>query len=156
MSAPDRFVDRTSADIDAHRGHLRMRVLRAANALEEMGAIEVDVAVSSSGEGFHVVGYFDRALTNEERFSWRAAWGDPKRVHADEQRLAAGHRIDTNWREKGENDGERQVFDTPEEALQYVEQTRWSDYDRAKALQNDGRRSLRDDYIPHTRGVQRV
>jgi len=148
------YASRVTIDIDSYVRSPRTRVLRAYHGLQQAGADDVEVAVSSSGGGFHLVGYFAEPLATETKLRIRENLGDdPKRIHMDRQRAARGLPTQTMWSEKGGNEGQRQVFDTPEDALTHVEATGRTAHQRAKAIQNYGHRALKDDQIPHLKGV---
>lgn len=145
-------VSRITIDIDSYHRDVRMRVLRAYHGLQNLGATDVKVAVSSSGKGFHVVGYFDRHIPTEEKFNIRENLNDdPNRLKMDRERAERGLPTQTMWSKKEGNDGERYVYDTAEEALQHVEATSRSPHERMNTLQNHGRKALRDTEIPHTK-----
>lgn len=64
-----------ATDIDALRGYFGLR---------DAGAVDVEIRVSSSGDGFHVRGWFDGQPVAETVEKLRLAHGDhPKRVHLD-------------------------------------------------------------------------
>lgn len=148
------YISRITIDIDSHVRTPRLRVLRAVSGLRQAGADDVEVAVSSSGEGFHIVGYFEQHVPTEQQLRIRENLNDdPNRIQMDRQRAERGLPINTMWGKKGSNEGERYVFETPEDALAHVEATSRSDYERAHGLANHGRKSVTDMEIPHTKGV---
>lgn len=143
------YTSRVTVDIDSHVRTPRIRVLRAERALERAGA-DVHVAVSSSGQGYHVVGMFERHVSPYEQVQMRRTLADdPNRIKMDIQRMQKGLPSQTMWTDKGTRDGTRQVFDCADDAIEYVERTRMSDYARAKSLQNHGHKALRDGEIAH-------
>jgi hypothetical protein len=156
LDDPPAVASRVTVDIDSYHSQSRLRVQRAYHGLARAGAETVEVAVSSSGTGYHVAAYFDEPLTTAEKESLRMTYGDdPKRALMDRIRSRHGLVQNVMWSEKSSNEGERQVFDTPEGAIEYVERTRAADADRMRALVNHGRRSLIDAEIPHTREMDR-
>lgn len=147
-------ISTISVDIDAYKRNVRLRVLRAESGLEQAGAYETLVAVSSSGEGFHVVGYFDEHVPQEAQFRIRENLNDdPNRLRMDRQRAERGLPIGTMWTHKGGNEGVRAEYDTAGAALQHVEVTARTDYERVKGLQNRGRKEIQDLEIPHTANI---
>ena len=146
---------RVSVDIDSHVPSVEIRVLRAYHGLYEHGATDVTVAVSSSGTGFHVVGAFDEPLAQETKFEIRENLNDdPNRLKMDRQRAERGLPTQTMWSRKDSNDGERQVFDTADDALNHVELTRGGAHAHAKRIQNHGHKAVTDARIPHTKAIE--
>lgn len=149
-------ISRISVDIDSYVGSPRVAVLKAYHGLQNHDAVAaVDVHVSSSGEGFHLVGRCDEHVGVQERLRVRRTLGDDeKRVHLDEQRAARGLPIGTMWASKGSREGERQSFSDVEAAIEYVERTSRSDLERARGLDERGHREVMDAEVPHTRCVR--
>lgn len=149
------YRTRVTVDIDHYAGTPRLRVLRAYNALQRAGAKEVLVAVSSGGLGYHIEARFAREFTDEaaERFR-RTLADDSKRVDMDVERSEYEHTDNVFWHQKGDNEGERQVFETPGDAFEYVSQTRRSDHERARALCLYGHKGVTDTVVPWPSNVR--
>lgn len=141
------FASRVTIDIDGYVPAMRLKALRAWHMLA--CADERAVAVSSGGQGLHIEGRFDDPLTDAQKERLRRELhDDPARTRMDIERMACGHTGNVFWYEKGGNDGERQSFPTLEDALQYIEMTRRSDYRHAKALANRGHRAVQAAHQP--------
>lgn len=147
-------VSRVSIDIDGHFQNPRLLVLKAVQGLKQAGATETKVAVSSSGEGYHVVGHFDHYVPPGEKLHIRRQYGDDgNRRLMDDQRADIGHPTGTMWRKKGGNEGERVEFETVDEAFGHTALSQdWSE--KAKAIQQHGHKAVRDALVPHSRGVK--
>lgn len=155
MSPSQQYASRVTIDIDSHVPATRVRVLRAVYGLRDAGAAEVDIAVSSSGEGYHIVGWFDEYLDPEAKRTLRKDLNDDgNRERMDEQRGPRGLPENTMWTEKDGNEGERQTFTTVEDALRHVARTSRTDHERARSLANHGRKAARDCEISRTHAVQ--
>lgn len=143
------FRTRLTIDIDHYVRSPRVKLLRAYHGLLRAGADEVVVAVSSGGEGYHLEARFRDEMDDEAAERIRRHFGDDaKRTMMDVERAEYGHTSNVFWTEKGDNEGTRQVFESPEDAIRYVEATRKRDYERARALQLYGRKSVQDTVIP--------
>lgn len=148
------YASRITIDIDSYVSNPRLRVQRAYHGLHNAGAADVEVAISSSEAGYHVVGYFEQPVSLVDQFAIRENLNDdPNRLKMDRQRAARGLPINTTWSHKAGNEGERTVYTGLEEALRHMERTRQTDYTRMKTLQNHGRKALRDTEIPHTKAI---
>lgn len=154
MTSP---ASRVTVDIDSHVPNTRLRLLRAVNGLQDAGAYDTEVATSSSGTGFHVVGYFDEHVPVREQLRMRANLNDdPNRLQADRQRAARGLPINTMWTSKGGNEGERTVHDTVDDAIAHKDAHTRSDTDRMRDIQNKGHKARIDGHTPALRNIQRV
>lgn len=146
MNAP---TTRITIDIDSHVQNPRLRLLRATNGLQRAGATDVEVATSTSGTGFHVVGFFDEHVPLETQFQIRRNLNDdPNRIQMDRQRALRGLPINTMWTTKDGNEGERQVFDTVDDAIEYAETNVRTDKQRLNSIQNRGHKAIQDGQIP--------
>lgn len=142
------YRTRITLDIDHYVRSPRVRLLRAYHGLQSAGATDILVAVSSGGRGYHVDARFPEDLADDAVERLRRLYADDaNRTHMDVERAAYGHTADIFWTEKSTNEGTRQVFTTPEDAIAYVEQTRKRDYDRARALQLYGHKAVTDGVI---------
>lgn len=143
------FRTRITVDIDHYVPSPRLKLLRAYNDLQRAGATEVKVAVSSGGTGYHIEGRFAERLADDEQERIRRTLADDSnRVHMDVERMSHGHTGNVFWYTKSSNDGVRQEFMTPEDAIDYVSQTRKSDHARARALQIHGHKAVTDTTLP--------
>lgn len=143
------FRTRITVDIDHYVPSPRLKLLRAYNDLQRAGATEVKVAVSSGGTGYHVEGRFAEKMPDDAQERIRRTLADDhNRVFMDVERMGVGHTGNVFWYTKSTNDGVRQEFETPEDAMDYVSMTRKSDYDRARAMQLYGHKSVKDTSIP--------
>lgn len=133
---------RVTVDIDAYGPNWQLRAVRAYHNLAHI-ADRVDVTVSSSWNGIHLVGWFDALLEDDEIERLRRTLSDDgNRVKMDEVRGEHGHPTQVLWTSKGSRDHEaQQDFEDIYDALEFVEHQR-SDYERVHDLANDGRRSI--------------
>lgn len=90
------YASRVTIDLDAGQ-NLRLRVLRAYYGLARL-ADSVDVRVSSSGKGVHLIGWFENRLTDETQQRLRESLcDDPNRIALDEMRRGVGHTTGVLW-----------------------------------------------------------
>jgi|GEM_PF-1036532 hypothetical protein len=142
-------ASRITVDIDSHVPNPRLRLLRAKQGLERAGAFEIEYATSSSGTGFHIVGYFDEPLARETQFQIRENLNDdPNRLRMDRQRAERGLPINTMWDHKDGNEGSRQVFETVDDVIRFAETNTQSTKGRLNAIQNRGHKAIIDEEIP--------
>lgn len=139
---PERGVSRVTIDIDSYHPQWQLTAVKAVYNARAAGAVEVDVRVSSSGEGIHLVVWFDRLLTAEAKARLRELWGDdPHRRDMDAVRGEHHHTTNVLWSEKGDQHAERH-YDDIWHALESIEtQTR----DLASiphGFANDGRKAV--------------
>jgi hypothetical protein len=117
-------ASRVTLDIDAGPS-FALRARKAYHGLRD-AADEVEVRVSSSGEGLHLVGWFSDRLDDDQKERLRRTLGDDaKRIDMDEMPTWRRERSVNNvlWAEKGTNDtaaisGE---YDTLSDALAAVQ-----------------------------------
>lgn len=139
----EHYASRVTVDLDDH-GDLELRAVRAYHYLLD-AADGVDVHVSSSGEGIHLVGYFRRSLSFAERIRHRRQAGDdPRRVDMEVQRWHNGLDVDVIFSQKdtaGAGDDlatkERRYADVWD-ALDAVRANKQDPSERIAALANDG------------------
>lgn len=141
------YADRFTVDLDDH-GDLHARAVRAWYYLRDV-ADAVDVHVSSSGGGLHFVAYLEATMPFHKKVEHRRTAGDdPRRVDMEIQRWHAGLQVDVIFCQKDGGPGEgakvkdrrfRDVWD----ALDAID-ARADDYDRMKALANEGHRGAPD------------
>jgi hypothetical protein len=95
-----RRVSRVTLDIDGHVHSFELRAVRAYYALQQW-ADEVDVSISSSGEGIHLIGWFSERLDDEQKRRIRRNLGDdPNRIRLDRMRGQVGHTRNVLWTRK--------------------------------------------------------
>jgi hypothetical protein len=139
---------RITIDIDSHVQNPRLRLLRAVHGLEQVGAYHTEVATSSSGKGFHVVGHFDDRIPLDEQFRIRENLNDdPNRIKMDRQRAEKGLPINTMWHSKGGNEGERTVYDTVDDAIDAADAATRTYKERLNGIQNHGHKAVTDAHI---------
>ena len=148
------YRTRVTIDIDHYVSTPRLRLLRAYHNLLHAGATEVKVAVSSSRRGYHVEGLFAEELSDDEQVSIRRNLADDSnRIYMDVERSAIGHTSNVMWFTKSTNDHVRQQFDTPEDAINYVSETRKGDPQRVRAIANHGHKAMNDSSMPRPSNV---
>lgn len=148
MSLPPKpYQSRVTIDIDSYAHAPEYTLTRAYHGLVNAGAEDVVVAVSSSGEGFHVEAGFMERLDDEQKQRLREQYGDDKkRVAVDEHRELTSQ---TMFNSKSGRETTRQVFSNPWDAIEYVRECARTDAERVRALANDGRRILGPDIPKH-------
>lgn len=92
---------RVGFDIDGDEAGWRLRARRAYHALSR-DAAEVEVRISSSGEGLHLIGYFEQSLSDAQKDRYARTYGDdPTRTDLDVERRRHGHTTNVHWTTKG-------------------------------------------------------
>jgi len=90
---------RVTVDLDAPDAR-PIQAIRAYHALQQ-AAERVDVRISASGTGLHLVGYFTERLTDDQKARLRRDLGDDvKRLELDTLRRRHGHMTQVLWTEK--------------------------------------------------------
>lgn len=148
------YRTRVTVDIDHYDRVPRLRLLRAYHNMRHAGATEVKVAVSSGGKGYHVEGLFSQRLSDEDQIKMRRNFcDDSNRIYMDIIRARYGHTDNVMWYTKSTNDGVRQRFETPEDAMNYVSMTRKTDAERAAALVKYGHKAVKDTSMPQQKNL---
>jgi hypothetical protein len=94
------YQSRVTVDIDSHHLDWRLRAVRAYYELART-ADEVDIRISSSGEGLHLIGWFSSRLAAEGKTRLRRHLADDSnRVRLDELRGGVGHTTNVCWTSK--------------------------------------------------------
>lgn len=134
---------RVTVDIDP-KGNWQLRAVRAYHNLAYV-ADEVEVSVSSSWSGIHLVGWFDELLADDEIERMRRSLADDgNRVWMDEVRGEVDHPTQVLWTAKGRRDNDAQEgFQSVYDALEFIEHQQ-PDYERVHDLANEGRKSITD------------
>lgn len=114
-------ASRVTLDLDGHVPAFRLQAIRAYHGLER-AADEVEVRVSSSGQGLHIIGWFSERLSDAEKDALRRSLGDdPRRTELDS--LPTWHRSravsNVCWTRKGGETPEMD-FDDVYDALDYI------------------------------------
>ena len=90
---------RVSVDLDAPEAR-PIQAIRAYHALQQ-AAERVDVRISASGTGLHLVGFFAQRLTDDQKERLRRDLGDDvKRIELDTLRRRHGQMTQVLWTEK--------------------------------------------------------
>jgi hypothetical protein len=114
-------VDRVTVDVDGTFPDYEQRALTAYYNLRASGAEAVEVRVSSSHEGIHLIAWYDERLGREARLRIRESVADDyNRVRMDHERGRHGHTTGVCWREKSSRDGEAFRVAGIDEALSYT------------------------------------
>jgi len=113
-----RYESRVTIDVDGH-GRWEIRALRAYYDLLRW-CDRVDVRISSSGDGLHLIGWTTDSLTLDERLDIRRYLSDDRhRVRMDEKRGEVGHTTGVCWTEKRGRAADTD-FDDIEAALSHI------------------------------------
>lgn len=113
------YASRVTVDIDSHFHDWQLRAIRAYYALKR-AADDIEVRISASGEGIHLVGWFDGPLTQEQKSRLRRSLlDDTNRIDADAERGAVGHTTNVLWTEKGGEKADKD-FDDIHDALAHI------------------------------------
>lgn len=122
---------RVTIDIDGYIPNFRMKALAAYYGMRRE-ADEVEVRVSSSRTGIHIVGWFDEYISDERKDALRRELADDdKRLLLDHIRGKEGHTTNVLW----EPDS---VWDDIESALAYIE----GHWDPVRSFERDVKRGL--------------
>lgn len=149
------YRTRVTVDIDHYVPTPRIRLLRAYYNMLNAGATEVKVAVSSSRRGYHVEGLFAEKFDEEQQEKMRRNLSDDaNRIYMDRERSYHGHTDNVMWHSKSTNEYVRQRFETPEDAIDYVSETRKGDPQRVKAIANYGHKAITDSSMPRPSNVE--
>jgi len=102
----EHYTDRFTVDLDAKGGGLEDRAVRSWYYLRDV-ADAVDVHVSSSGKGLHLVAYLTEPMAFYRKIEHRRAAGDDaRRVDMEIQRWQAGLQVDVIFQDKDGGSGE--------------------------------------------------
>jgi hypothetical protein len=113
-------VDRVTVDVDGKFPDYEQRALTAYYTLRA-SATEVEVRVSSSQDGIHLIAWYDERLGQDARMRIRESVADDwNRVRMDHERGRHGHTTGVCWREKSSRDGEAFRVAGIHEALSYT------------------------------------
>lgn len=145
---PDEYESRLTIDLDAKEfspSAFRLKAIRSWHNLQDMGA-DVDVHVSSSGKGLHLVAWFREPLRFHEQVAIRREAGDdPRRTWMDCQRWLNGLYTDVLFEDKDRREfSKERRFSTIYDALDFIAEYQRDDYQRVKSLVNDGHRGAPD------------
>lgn len=114
---------RLTVDIDDDRAGWEMDAVRAYYGLRRV-ATSVEVRISSSGSGIHLVGWFDEPLDADEATRLRHTLGDDgKRIELDGMRDRVGHATNVLWTRKSASDGVDTDFTDIHDALAHIGMT---------------------------------
>jgi len=114
---------RVTLDIDAYIEDFELTATRAAYQLEHL-ADKVEVRVSSSGEGVHIIAWFEEQLGKDAKRRLRRTLGDDaKRLELDKRRWRFRQTDNVLWTRK-ENGEADQDFDDIDDALDYIRDAR--------------------------------
>jgi len=112
------YQSRLTIDIDGYVPQWRLQAIRAWYELNRI-ADRVDVHVSSSGTGLHIIAFFEDpedGYIHRERLS-----DDYRRVELDRERRKYGLLDNVSWQRKSANDGEKiRDFTDIWDALDYI------------------------------------
>lgn len=115
---------RVTVDIDDKVRAWEIDAIRAYHGLLR-AADEVEVRISSSGGGIHLIGWFDEALSKDEQERLRRTLGDdPKRLELDDMRSRHGHAVNVLWTQKNGTEGVDTDFDNVYDALDHIKLTK--------------------------------
>lgn len=143
----DDFTSRVTVDIDGDIRGFEMVAIRTYHNLSR--EVEtVDIHVSSSGTGLHLIGYTDRDLSKEERITLRRALNDDRaRIAFDIGRAVQGLPIGVLWDEKTQAFGKGMAprvgtkdrdFSNIHDALDHITRTNRDPYERVQSLAEKG------------------
>jgi hypothetical protein len=163
MSLMDDYQSRVTLDIDGGSDGWQLNALRAESGLYRAGADRVDVSISSSGNGLHLVGWFVESIDWSTKIRIRRTLGDdPKRVEIDQERRRHGIYTDVLWKTKRSHRGPSETpdnrpgkdrsFETVSDALAHIRMRSWDPAERVKSLAEDGHRAA-PEMAPRAQGA---
>jgi len=150
MSADPResYRGRVTVDIDGYVGNFELVAVRAYYNLARL-ADEVEVHISSSGEGIHLIGWFSEECDFPTRLKLRRTLGDDQnRLQFDLERFMAGVYTGVLWSQKDRRDspenapenrpGKDRDFADIHDALRHINMSTTTDHDGLKRLADRG------------------
>lgn len=138
---PDGAISPVTVDIDSYVPNWQLEAIRAAHNARDAGAVHVEVIISSSGFGIHLICWFDEWLSDTQKTRLRETLGDdPNRLHMDELRGRHHHTRQVLWTQKGDNEVDDD-FSSIWDALEAIEMSR-PDADVPRRFANDGRKAV--------------
>jgi hypothetical protein len=145
----DNYADRWTVDLDGKDGNLEQRAIRAWHYCRRV-ADGVEIHVSSSGEGLHLLAYHRQPVPFHKKIEHRRAAGDDdRRIDMEIQRWHAGLEVDVVFQQKDSPEGietvtkERRYADVYD-ALDAVRANRSDPAERMRRLANDGHKGAPD------------
>ena len=151
------YNGRVTVDIDGYAPAFETRATRAYYNLKDLAA-DVEVHISSSGEGVHLVGWFEREIPLAEQLELRRTLlDDPNRIQIDIERAKNGVYTGVLWSEKHSNTGptresekatesgrKDRSFRDIHDALRHMKQTNSDPHDRMQRLAEHGHKGAPD------------
>jgi hypothetical protein len=117
--APESPASRVTIDIDPYVDNWELKAIRAWHALDR-AADRVEVRISSSGAGLHIIGKFQQPLTDGQKDRMRRnLCDDPDRIFLDAQRDRVDHSTQVLWTTKPSGTIDTD-FDSVYQALDHI------------------------------------
>jgi len=144
------YGGRVTVDVDGYVGGFELTAIRAYYNLARI-AEHVEVHISSSGEGVHLVGWLSERCDFPSRLKLRRQLcDDQNRIQFDLERFMNGIYTDVLWTQKDrehspenapeERPGKDRSFDDIHRALDHIRMNTTTDADRMNRLANHGHR----------------
>lgn len=115
-------VDRVTIDVDGKFYDYERRAVAAYYNLRATGTVDIEVRVSSSHRGIHLIAWYDHRLGQDARMRIRETVVDDRnRVRMDHERGSHGHTTGVCWREKSSRDHEAFEVESIEAALAFTQ-----------------------------------
>lgn len=115
---PESARCRVTVDIDSYAPQWQLTAIRAYYNARAAGAVHIDVRISSSGHGIHLIAWFPTLLSTDQKQRLRATLGDdPNRLDMDRVRDRVNHTTQVLWTQKGPN----QIETHPEDVWHALE-----------------------------------
>lgn len=132
------YMSRVTLDIDGKHSNFETLAVRAYYSLRHI-ADDIDVNVSSSGHGLHIIGWFEEAIDEGTKDTLRRTYGDDvERIELDYTRRSVGHRDQVLWTDKGGSGTADDDVEDVHRALDRVRAYIHSDYDAMRLMVNEG------------------
>lgn len=158
------YAGRVTVDIDAYVDDFDLTATRAYHNLKHL-ADAIEVHISSSGQGVHIVGWFEEDLSTHERLQLRRGLcDDPNRIRIDVERALNGVYTGVLWTEKNREAGPEEApedrpgkdrdFSDIHDALRHINMTERDDHERMKRLAEYGHKRA-PDLARHAHGGDR-
>lgn len=145
MSDRDDYRGRVTVDIDGYVPNWRLTAIRSYYNLSRL-ADDVEVHISSSGRGLHLIGWFRDEQDFPTRLRLRRSLNDdPNRIKMDLERYMNDVYTGVLWSEKSDRESVKdRSFGDIHDAIRHMDMTNTDDADRMQSLAEHGHKGAPD------------